>query len=245
MQVSTTVFTEMRFWALVVFSVVLPCAVYLALLCKRSISRARVLFFGLALVFIAGVDVYLLQGLATAAKATPSLADNVVFVSELSVALYLLRMFAITAFYHRYFAHRAFRTSRGMQALFATIGASSVQRGPLWWAAHHRHHHRHADTPQDPHSPGQRGFLWSHAGWFLTEEAFATDRRRVQDLARYTWDVGMLVNALQAQAYARGNSVPSAAQVMSWVEQARSLPVAVYDNAFGFGDYLLALEAAA
>lgn len=90
MQVSTTVFTEMRFWALVVFSVVLPCAVYLALLCKRSISRARVLFFGLALVFIAGVDVYLLQGLATAAKATPSLADNVVFVSELSVALYLL-----------------------------------------------------------------------------------------------------------------------------------------------------------
>ncbi|MFT3815006.1 MAG: hypothetical protein QM740_16785 [Acidovorax sp.] len=87
---SATVFTQVRFWALVVFSVVLPCAVYVALLYRRSISRAAVLFFGLVLVFIAGVDVYLLQGLATAAKETPSLADNVVFVSELSTALYLL-----------------------------------------------------------------------------------------------------------------------------------------------------------
>ena len=102
-----------------------------------------------------------------------------------AVALYLVRMFAITAFYHRYFSHRAFRTSRGMQAVFAMIGASSAQRGPLWWAAHHRHDHRHADTVQDPHSPSRRGFLWSHVGWFLTEEAFATDQRRVQDLARY------------------------------------------------------------
>ncbi len=90
MHISATVFTEMRFWALVVFSVVLPCGVYGALLMKRSISRGAVLFFGLVLVFIAGVDVYLLQGLAAAAKATPSLADNAVFVSELSTALYLL-----------------------------------------------------------------------------------------------------------------------------------------------------------
>ncbi|UNK58593.1 acyl-CoA desaturase [Pseudoxanthomonas daejeonensis] len=102
-----------------------------------------------------------------------------------AASLYLLRMFAITAFYHRYFSHRAFRTSRVVQALFATIGASSAQRGPLWWAAHHRHHHRHADTARDPHSPARRGFFWSHVGWFLTEEAFATDRRRVQDLVRY------------------------------------------------------------
>ena len=72
-----------------------------------------------------------------------------------------------------------------MQALFAMLGAASVQRGPLWWAAHHRHHHRHADTPQDHHSPGVRGLLWSHAGWFLTDAAFATDHRRVQDLTRF------------------------------------------------------------
>lgn len=98
--------------------------------------------------------------------------------------LYALRMFAITGFYHRYFSHRSFRTSRGLQFVFALIGAASVQRGPLWWAAHHRHHHRHADQPQDPHSP-RHGFWRSHMGWFMTRGAFATDLSRVQDLARY------------------------------------------------------------
>lgn len=102
-----------------------------------------------------------------------------------AVALYALRMFAITAFYHRYFAHRTFRTSRVVQFLFALIGASSVQRGPLWWAAHHRHHHRHTDTPADPHSPRIHGFWWSHMGWFLTTEGFRTDWARIPDLARY------------------------------------------------------------
>ncbi|MDR2961746.1 MAG: acyl-CoA desaturase [Stenotrophomonas sp.] len=100
-----------------------------------------------------------------------------------AAALYAVRMFAITAFYHRYFSHRTFQTSRGVQFLFAAIGAASVQRGPLWWAAHHRHHHRHADQPLDPHSPREGGFWRSHMGWFLTRDAFATDLSRIPDLA--------------------------------------------------------------
>src|SRR6201995_564090 len=52
----------------------------------------------------------------------------------------------------------------------ALIGASCVQRGPLWWAAHHRNHHRHADTEQDLHSPMHHGFWRSHVGWFLTRQ---------------------------------------------------------------------------
>jgi stearoyl-CoA desaturase (Delta-9 desaturase) len=102
-----------------------------------------------------------------------------------AVALYAVRMFAITAFYHRYFSHRTFRTSRAVQFVFALIGAASVQRGPLWWAAHHRNHHRHADTAADPHSPNQHGFWWSHTGWFLTREGFRTDWSRIPDLAGY------------------------------------------------------------
>jgi stearoyl-CoA desaturase (delta-9 desaturase) len=102
-----------------------------------------------------------------------------------AAALYALRMFAITGFYHRYFAHRTFRTSRALQFTFAVIGASCVQRGPLWWAAHHRRHHRHADTEQDPHSPRLQGFLWSHMGWFLTPEGFRTDWKRIPDFAHY------------------------------------------------------------
>ena len=102
-----------------------------------------------------------------------------------AVALYAIRMFALTAFYHRYFSHRTFRTSRAVQFFFALVGASCVQRGPLWWAAHHRHHHRHTDTPLDPHSPGVHGFLWSHVGWFLTPNGFRTEIARVPDLAKY------------------------------------------------------------
>ncbi len=102
-----------------------------------------------------------------------------------AVALYALRMFAITGFYHRYFSHRTFQTSRTVQFIFAAIGAASAQRGPLWWAAHHRSHHRHADTPADLHSPGQHGFWRSHAGWFLTPQAFATDLGRIPDLAKF------------------------------------------------------------
>lgn len=97
---------------------------------------------------------------------------------------YFLRMFAITAFYHRYFSHRTFRTSRPVQFLFALIGASATQRGPLWWAAHHRHHHRHADTDDDVHAP-RHGFWWSHMGWFLCRENFETRADQIPDLIRY------------------------------------------------------------
>ena len=101
------------------------------------------------------------------------------------IALYAIRMFAITAFYHRYFSHKTYRTSRTMQFLFALLGSSAVQRGPLWWASHHRHHHVHSDKSSDPHSPIQHGFLWSHLGWFLSEANFATDHVRVKELSRF------------------------------------------------------------
>jgi stearoyl-CoA desaturase (delta-9 desaturase) len=102
-----------------------------------------------------------------------------------AAALYAARMFAITAFYHRYLAHRAFKTSRAAQLAFALLAASAVQRGPLWWAAHHRHHHASSDRPGDPHSPAQHGFVWSHLGWFLARENFATKLELVRDWSAY------------------------------------------------------------
>jgi len=102
-----------------------------------------------------------------------------------ALALYAVRMLAITGFYHRYFAHRTFHTSRAMQFLFAVLGALAVQRGPLWWASHHRHHHAHSDQKDDVHSPSQRGFLWSHLGWFMTRSNFRTRVELVEDLARF------------------------------------------------------------
>lgn len=107
------------------------------------------------------------------------------FALVFCIALYVVRMFAITAFYHRYFSHKAFQTSRVGQFMFALLGATAVQRGPLWWAGHHREHHQFSDQANDAHSPKQHGFLWSHLGWFLSSNNFATKLERVKELARY------------------------------------------------------------
>lgn len=102
-----------------------------------------------------------------------------------AVGFYALRMFAITGFYHRYFSHRAFKTSRAVQFLFALVGASAVQRGPLWWASHHREHHKHSDDETDVHSPVRNSFYWSHVGWIICRENYRTKLENVRDFARY------------------------------------------------------------
>jgi stearoyl-CoA desaturase (delta-9 desaturase) len=102
-----------------------------------------------------------------------------------AVGLYLARMFFLTGFYHRYFSHRTFKTSRAGQFAMALAGATAVQRGPLWWAAHHRHHHQHSDEEEDVHSPVRHGFWRSHMGWLMTRKCFPTELHRVRDLAKY------------------------------------------------------------
>ena len=120
-----------------------------------------------------------------AAIATPFLVPVEGRWIALAAALYAVRLFGITAGYHRYFSHRAFRTSRAFQLVLAWLGASSAQKGPLWWAAHHRDHHRYSDGPDDVHSPLDRGFWWSHVGWILATRHDETKLDRVKDLARY------------------------------------------------------------
>jgi len=102
-----------------------------------------------------------------------------------ALLLYLVRMFAITAFYHRYFSHKAFKTNRFWQFVFGILGNAAVQRGPLWWAAHHRHHHRFTDQEQDVHSPSRHGFWWSHIGWMTSKANFPTRHKFVAEWARY------------------------------------------------------------
>jgi stearoyl-CoA desaturase (delta-9 desaturase) len=103
----------------------------------------------------------------------------------LAAGLYLIRMFIITGFYHRYFSHRTFKTSRPFQFVAAFLGCMAVQRGPMWWAAHHRHHHAHSDTPSDTHSPAEHGFWFAHTGWFLTKNGFLTRNRLIRDWLRF------------------------------------------------------------
>lgn len=107
------------------------------------------------------------------------------FAVGFAVFLYFVRMFAVTGFFHRYFSHRTFSTSRAWQFVLAVWGGACVQRGALWWAYTHRHHHAHSDDKEDKHSPRQHGFLWSHIGWITSSKNFPTDYRRIKDLAKY------------------------------------------------------------
>ncbi len=103
----------------------------------------------------------------------------------LAVATYYVRMFAITAVYHRYFAHRSYKTSRIFQLLLAFLGTTATQKGPLWWASTHRIHHRYSDTPRDVHSPMRRGFWYSHMGWWLGREHEKAELSLIPDYAGY------------------------------------------------------------
>ncbi len=119
------------------------------------------------------------------------IALGVVFIGAtwgdiaLCLGLYYLRMFAITGGYHRYFSHRSYKTGRFFQFCLALLGTMCAQKGPLWWAAHHRAHHKHSDGVEDIHSPIRRGLWWSHVGWILCKHYEKTDWQRIQDFAKY------------------------------------------------------------
>ena len=102
-----------------------------------------------------------------------------------AVFMLALRTFAITGFYHRYFSHRSFKTSRWFQFVWAFIGNMSVQKGPIWWAAHHRHHHLHSDDEHDVHSPVTHSFWFSHMGWFMTDENYNFSRDGAKELRKF------------------------------------------------------------
>jgi stearoyl-CoA desaturase (Delta-9 desaturase) len=101
------------------------------------------------------------------------------------LATYSVRMFVISAGYHRYFSHRSYRLGRLAQFLMAFLAQTSAQKGVLWWAAQHRDHHRYSDRERDVHSPWQRGFWWAHVGWVLSNEHDDYDPRKVADMARF------------------------------------------------------------
>jgi len=142
----------------------------------------------------------------------------------MALGLYGVRMFGVTAGYHRYFSHRAYKLGRVAQFLLAFLAQSSGQKGVLWWAALHRDHHRHADGPEDIHSPVQDSFWWSHVGWILADRYDHPDLTKVQDLARfpelrwlntYHW-MPALVLGLGVAAWGRLTGVGAASALAWW-----------------------------
>lgn len=101
------------------------------------------------------------------------------------IVTYVVRVFALTAGFHRYFSHRSFKTSRAFQFVLAWVGTSSAQLGPMWWAANHRHHHQYSDQPEDIHSPVLKSAFWAHIGWVLCRAYGDIQHHRIKDLIKY------------------------------------------------------------
>jgi len=137
----------------------------------------------------------------------------------LALASYYVRMFVVTAAYHRYFSHRAFKTSRWFQFLLAVGAQSAAQNGVVWWAGHHRWHHKHSDKPEDVHSAKLRGFWYAHLGWIMRSDWNDTDERMVADLARFPelrWLNKPVVHILPTVALAIGFALIGGAQALVW-----------------------------
>jgi len=87
----------------------------------------------------------------------------------LLVSFYLLGAFGVEVGFHRYFAHKAFKTSPKVAYLLGVLGSLNFYGTALGWAGSHRAHHKWVDTDKDPHSP-KTGIFHAWIGWFFTSE---------------------------------------------------------------------------
>src|SRR3954469_10017319 len=137
----------------------------------------------------------------------------------LMLAMYVLTGFGVTVGFHRMLTHRAFRTSRPVEYLFAAAGSMAVQGPVINWVADHRKHHAHTDREGDPHSPhvgrgrgfagALRGLLHAHVGWLVSEHGQAERERYARDLVE---DRGMrAINRSFLGLVALGLLIPFAA----------------------------------
>ncbi|MBL4625177.1 MAG: acyl-CoA desaturase [Flavobacteriales bacterium] len=141
---------------------------------KVSISPGGVIFFVIHLI---PLTVFIPGFMAETGVTT--------FDWVMCVFLYFFRMYFVTGVYHRYFAHRTYKTSRWFQFVLAFFAQTTIQKGVLWWAANHRMHHKTSDTPADPHSMKLYGFWYSHIGWFLGPDYNETLYDKIKDYAKY------------------------------------------------------------
>ena len=86
---------------------------------------------------------------------------------------------------HRYCAHRAFKTSRPVQALIVLGGCFAYQGNPIWWASKHLRHHKYCDLVQDPHSWKQTNFFYAWVGWTMNPAEMRVDDQHVNHLNGY------------------------------------------------------------
>ena len=106
---------------------------------------------------------------------------------DLAIGLvaYLVAGFGVTAGFHRYFTHGAFKAVRWLRVTLAVAGSLALEGAIIQWVADHRRHHAYADREGDPHSPWRygatvtglaKGLLFAQCGWLFQRES--TNRAR-------------------------------------------------------------------
>lgn len=108
---------------------------------------------------------------------TPTLA---MFVASF-ILLYLTGL-SITGGYHRFYAHKSYKTNSAVEATLLFFGAMAGQGSALRWAFDHRAHHAYVDTDNDPYSIN-KGFWYAHFLWIF-DKPKDIDAKVVPDLLR-------------------------------------------------------------
>ena len=130
----------------------------------------------------------------------------------LFAVFYVIQMFGVSIGFHRYLAHKSFKTSRFFEGVLMITGSMALEGPVLFWVATHRRHHRFSDEAGDPHSPnlsgaGLRGKLkglwYAHIPWMFSDEesrttVFAPDVVRDRRLYYYnrTYPIWALASLL-------------------------------------------------
>ena len=112
----------------------------------------------------------------------------------LATLVWYLQMVGVLIGYHRYFSHKSFETGRVMRFVFGFLGCISGQKGPIFWACHHRMHHNGCEEDHDIHSPYSygdlkgfnlvRGFFWSHFLHLVENGPTPVEDKWVRDLLK-------------------------------------------------------------
>ena len=75
----------------------------------------------------------------------------------LFAVFYAIQMFGVSIGFHRYLAHKSFKTSRFFEGVLMITGSMALEGPLLFWVSTHRRHHRFSDEEGDPHSPNLSG----------------------------------------------------------------------------------------
>jgi stearoyl-CoA desaturase (delta-9 desaturase) len=103
----------------------------------------------------------------------------------LGAVFYVVAGLGVTAGFHRYFTHGAYKAKRWLEITMAVAACLSLEMAPIGWVAEHRRHHQFSDEENDPHSPWRfgttkraltKGFVYSHMGWLFNKERTNPER---------------------------------------------------------------------